>query len=167
MGKSVGPPADAQAEVIFEITIPENCINTDVDKVSADLEEDSGEYSPNALTSNVFEGGSKRSRHSAPKGTSEEEWANMSRQQHKDWRALHPKSVNPKAAVEISMAVQSEGTATAETPAAPKTKKARADYSHSTNSEAATANVTAGTFRPSNWDTLTRSQKSMWRRRNK
>ena len=102
-------PADAQAEVIFEITIPGNCINTGVNKVSADLEEDNRVYSPNALTYNVFEGGSKRSRHSAPKGTSEEEWANMSRQQHKDWRALHPKSVNPKVAVENPMAVQCDG----------------------------------------------------------
>jgi hypothetical protein len=167
MDKSVGPTADAQAEVIFEITIPGNCINTGVNKVSADLEEDNRVYSPNALTSNVFEGGSKRSRRSAPKGTSEEEWANMSRQQHKDWRALHPKSVNHEATMENPMALQSEGTATVETPAAPKTKKARADYSHSTKSEAATANVTAGTSRPLNWDTLTRSQKSHWRKKNK
>jgi hypothetical protein len=107
MDKSVGPTANAQAEVIFEMTIPGNCIDTGVNKVSSDLEENSRVYSPNALTSNVFEGGSKRSRHSAPKGTSEEEWANMSRQQHKDWRALHPKSANRKAAMENPRALQS------------------------------------------------------------
>ena len=68
MDKSADPPADAQAEVIFEMTIPGKCVDTGANKVSADLEEDSRTYSPTALTCNVFEGGSKRSRHSAPKG---------------------------------------------------------------------------------------------------
>ena len=64
MNKSVGPPASSQAEVTFEMTIPGNCVDTSAKKVSADLEEDSKEYSPTALTYNVFDGGSKRSRHS-------------------------------------------------------------------------------------------------------
>jgi hypothetical protein len=67
---SVGPTADA--EVIFEMTIPGKCVDTGANKVSADLEEDCREYSPTALTYNVFEGGPKRSRHNAPKGRSEE-----------------------------------------------------------------------------------------------
>ncbi len=33
----------------------------------------------------------------------------MSRQEHIDWRALHPKSVNPMASVENPKAVQVEG----------------------------------------------------------
>jgi hypothetical protein len=33
----------------------------------------------------------------------------MSRQEHNNWRALHPKSANPKAAVENSMVVQVDG----------------------------------------------------------
>jgi hypothetical protein len=33
----------------------------------------------------------------------------MSRQQHKVWRAQHPKSFNPKAIVENPMAVQVDG----------------------------------------------------------
>ena len=166
MDKSAGPSADAQAEVIFEMTIPGKCADTGAKKISSDLEEDSRVYSPTALTCNAFEGGSKRHRHSAPTGTREEVWANMSRQQHKDWRALHPKPVNPKAAVENPMAVQVEGTATAETPAAPETKKARADDALSAESETGAANVTVEIPHPSNWDSFTPSQKSHWRRRN-
>jgi hypothetical protein len=165
--KSVDTPADTQAEVIFEMTFPGNCINTGANKVSTDLEEDSRDDFPAALTYNVFEGGSKRSRHSAPKEISEKAWADMSRQEHDDWRALHSKPINPMASVENPMAVQVEGTATTETPTVPETKKARTDDAFSAESEAGTANVMAGTFRPSNWDTLTKSQKSMWRRRNK
>jgi hypothetical protein len=67
--KSVDTPADTQAEVIFEMTFPGNCINTGANKVSTDLEEDSRDDFPAALTYNVFEGGSKRSRHRAPKGS--------------------------------------------------------------------------------------------------
>jgi hypothetical protein len=167
MDKSDGPPADALAEVIFEITIPGNCINTGVNKVSADLEEDNRVHSPNALTSNVFEGGSKRSRHSAPKGTSEEEWANMSRQQHNEWRTLRLKPINHEAIVENQMTAQVEGTATTEMPTVPETKKARTDDAFSAESEAGDTNETAVIPRPSNWDTLTRSQKSHWRRKNK
>ena len=66
-------------------------------------------YSPSALTHYVFEGGSKPSRQSAPKGRSEEAWANMSRQEHKDWRALHPEFVNHKTAMENPKAVQVDG----------------------------------------------------------
>ncbi len=107
-----------------------------------DLEEDNKDDLPTTLTYDAFEGGSKRSRHSAPKEISEEAWANMSRKQRNEWRTLHLKTV-------------------------PETKKARTDNAFSAESEAGTANITAGTFRPSNWDTLTKSQKSMWRRRNK
>ena len=82
------------------------------------------------LTCNVFEGGSKRSRHSAPKGISDDAWADMSRQQHNDCRALHAEFANRIAAMENPKAVQVEGTATAETPAAPEAKKARTDDAH-------------------------------------
>ena len=65
------------------------------------------------------------------------------------------------------MAVQGEGTATTETPTAPETKRARADDALLAESEAGGENEMAVTPRPSNWDTLTKSQKSNWRRRNK
>ena len=39
----------------------------------------------------------------------EEAWADMSRQQHNDWRALHPKPVNHEAIVDNPMAVQVDG----------------------------------------------------------
>ena len=94
------------------------------------------------LTCNVFGGGSKRSRHSAPKGISEETWADMSRQQHNDCRALHAEFANRKAA----------------TPAAPETKKARADDALSAESETGAANVTVEIPYPSNWDSFTPSQ---------
>ena len=45
MVKSVDLLADAQAEVIFEMTIPGKCVDTGANKVSADSEEDSRVYS--------------------------------------------------------------------------------------------------------------------------
>ena len=61
--------------------------------------------------------------------------------------------------VENLKAVQVEGTATAETPAAPETKRARADDALYAESEAGTAHVTAEIPHPSNWDSFTPSQK--------
>ncbi len=148
------------------MTFPGNCINPGANKVSTDLEGDSRDDFPTALTYNAFEGGSKRSRHSAPNEISEEAWANMSRKQRNEWRTLHLKPIYHEAIVENPMAAQVEGTATTEMPTVPETKKARTDDAFSAESEAGTANVMAGTFRPSNWDTLTKSQKSNWRRRN-
>jgi hypothetical protein len=159
MDKSAGPTADAQAEVIFEMTIPGNCINTGGNKVSADLEEDNRVHSPNALTSNVFERGSKRSRHSAPKGTSEEEWANMSRQQHKDWRALHPKSVNHEATMENPMALQVNG-GLEEADGANIGAKSCTDDEESM--------LPAYEEAPKDlWNAMTKRQRKYWRQRNK
>ena len=57
------------------------------------------------------------------------------------------------------------GTAAAE-PLAVTEKKRRVDGVFLVESEADPSNKTAATPRPSNWATLTPSQKSMWRRRN-
>ena len=159
MDKSAGPSANAQAEVIFEMTIPGKCADTGAKKISSDLEEDSRVYSPTALTCNVFEGGSKRRRHSAPKGISEDAWADMSRQQHNDCRALHAEYVNRKAAMENSKAVQvNDGR----------------EEAVGSNIEATGCNDDEGSM-PSAyaevskdvWDAMTKRQRKYWRQRNK
>ena len=62
---------------------------------------------------------------------------------------------------------ESMGMATAELLEVPEKKMRRADGVLLVVSEAASANETAATPRPSNWATMTPSQKSMWRKRTK
>ena len=60
---------------------------------------------------------------------------------------------------------ESMGTTTAEPQAVPEKKMRRADGVSLVENEVGPAYETAATSRPSNWDTLSKSQKSKWRKR--
>jgi hypothetical protein len=62
---------------------------------------------------------------------------------------------------------ESMGTTTAEPQAVPEKKMRSADDALTVENEAGPANETAATSRPSNWETLSRSQNALWRRRHK
>ena len=57
------------------------------------------------------------------------------------------------------------GTTAAEPQAVPEKKMRRADVVSLVENEAGPANETAATSRPSNWETLSPSQKRNWRKR--
>ena len=61
---------------------------------------------------------------------------------------------------------ESMGTTTAEPQAVPEKKMRSADGVVSVENEAGSANETAVISRPSNWETMSHSQKANWRKRN-
>ena len=62
---------------------------------------------------------------------------------------------------------ESMGTTTAEPQAVPEKKMRNADAALTVENEAGPANETAATSCPSNWETMSHSQKALWRRRHK
>jgi hypothetical protein len=73
------------------------------------------------------------------------------------WKRIARNTLRPHWHIMFLMEARSEAD----------TVMARADDALSAESEAGDTNETAVIPRPSNWDTLTRSQKSHWRRKNK
>ena len=61
---------------------------------------------------------------------------------------------------------ESKGTTTAEPQAVPEKKMRSADGVVSMANEEDPTNATAATSRSSNWETLSKSQKANWRKRN-
>ena len=61
---------------------------------------------------------------------------------------------------------ESMGTTTAEPQAVPEKKMRRADDAVSVENEEGPTSAKAATSRPSNWETMSHSQKSHWRKRN-